>query len=1033
MNVAGFEILSARRPLRVAPVLLVFVGIVARGHASAAAQSEKLSGSMLRPFRGEVEDVQVSPDGAWTVYEGPSENGEFRLFSVPTKGGAPNELGVPYLGYSRRTAITPDSRSILYSDATSGGVLLRVPIDGSRGPVQLAPYGPDFDFTPDGARVVYSTGVALFSLVLAGAAAPVRLTQPLVAGGKIARFRVGRGGRLAPDRVVYLADAEVDGRIEVYSVPADGSAPPVKLSEPGSSNPWFVEIAAGGERVVYLTEFLMGAPITGGSEPILLSDVPGIQNRLQIELSPDGRWVVFLAEPETPGVFELLSIPIDGSRPAVRLNPDLPSGADVGSLRIAPDSRRVVYLADQEVDDRLQLYSVPIEGGSAPVELSPLQPNESVFGFELSRDRLVYLSMERVDETWVNPELYSVPIAGGADPILLSDAVRLGFRVSPDGARVVFFEQESVGTSLGLFSVPIGGGVDPVLLDGAGIDTMAITANGDTVLYRADRDIENVRELFSVPIAGGRSGVQLNHPMVALAVADVVDIMIGPDGERAAFVVFAETCDCDDSGAFELHDATIQPVSSPLRIADEVGTVRFSADGAWIVFMERLDDGEEFERLFSAPADGSHAPIELAPDAGSFVLTLDGSAVVFTRADPLAGVYRRALDGSSPASPLALGNATGVALSPDGSRVVYVGESASAFELFSVAVDGSGAPVQLNDLAAPRGTPRYPFAITPDGARVYYWTDQETNDVRELFSVPIGGGAPPTKLSGTLVPGGDVGITASGATGFGRVEVSADGARLVYQGDALVDGVIELFSAPIDGSAAPARLNAPLSAGRTIVQFAIAGSSRVVYRADQAADEVYELFSVPIDASAPPLRLNAPLVAGGDVAALSGVFQPAFAISPDGERVAYVADQATDQVVELFSVPVDGSAAPRRLGGPFAAGGDVREGFLITPDGKNVVYRADHDTDEVVELYVASLDGGKGRKLNPPLVAGGDVGGNPGVPRAPKQWLAITADGRWVLYVADQDTDTVEELYRVPLGDPRLASKARPPGPRARD
>ena len=514
----------------------------------------------------------------------------------------------------------------------------------------------------------------------------------------------------------------------------------------------------------------------------------------------------------------------------------------------------------------------------------------------------------------------------------------------------------------------------------------------------ADRDLEGVFELFSVPIGGRRNAVRLNEPMAALAVADVVALQVSPDSERCFFTVRAETCDCDDSGSFELHSAGIAPLSTATRIADEIGQVQVSADGAWIVFQERLDDGEDFGRLYSAPVGGALEPLELAAEVGAFVITQDGSAVVFSRDDPPRGVYRRPIDGSAPASLLASGAVERLLLSPDGSRVVYQRYSAAAFELFSVPADGSGTPVQLNDLASPRGDRRYPFAITPDGERVYFWTDQEVNEVVELFSVPIDGGASPTKLSGTLVPGGDVVFHAG-------IAASADGSRLVYQADALVDGLTELFSAPIDGSAPPVRLNAPLPAGGAIVEFAVAGSSRVVYRADQAADEIYELFSVPIDAATPPVRLNAPLVTGGDVSHYRGPFRRAFTLGPDGEALAYLADQATDETFELFMVPVDGSAAPRRLGGPSVSGGDVLECFQITRDGKSVLYLADHDVDEVAELFVASLDGGRGRKVNAPLVAGGDVAWSP----AP----ALTPDGRWILYAADQDTDTVQELYRI--------------------
>jgi hypothetical protein len=74
-----------------------------------------------------------------------------------------------------------------------------------------------------------------------------------------------------------------------------------------------------------------------------------------------------------------------------------------------------------------------------------------------------------------------------------------------------------------------------------------------------------------------------------------------------------------------------------------------------------------------------------------------------------------------------------------------------------------------------------------------------------------------------------------------------------------------------------------------------------VYTADQDVDEVYELYSVPIDASASPVKLNGPLVAGGDVL-LESTSTLRVQITPDGTRVLYVADQDTDEVLELYSV-----------------------------------------------------------------------------------------------------------------------------------
>ena len=80
-------------------------------------------------------------------------------------------------------------------------------------------------------------------------------------------------------------------------------------------------------------------------------------------------------------------------------------------------------------------------------------------------------------------------------------------------------------------------------------------------------------------------------------------------------------------------------------------------------------------------------------------------------------------------------------------------------------------------------------------------------------------------------------------------------------------------------------------------------SSRVVYPADQATNDLIELFSVPLAGPAAEIvRLNPTLVANGDVLA-----NPV--ISPDSSRVAYIADQLSDERYFPYSVPIDGSSA----------------------------------------------------------------------------------------------------------------------------
>ncbi len=64
-------------------------------------------------------------------------------------------------------------------------------------------------------------------------------------------------------------------------------------------------------------------------------------------------------------------------------------------------------------------------------------------------------------------------------------------------------------------------------------------------------------------------------------------------------------------------------------------------------------------------------------------------------------------------------------------------------------------------------------------------------------------------------------------------------------------------------------------------------------------------------------------------------------VSPDSKTVVYVADVDVAGVIDLYAVPVAGSAAPIKLNPPMAGQG-VRF-FEFTPDGQSVIYTADQE------------------------------------------------------------------------------------------
>ena len=100
-------------------------------------------------------------------------------------------------------------------------------------------------------------------------------------------------------------------------------------------------------------------------------------------------------------------------------------------------------------------------------------------------------------------------------------------------------------------------------------------------------------------------------------------------------------------------------------------------------------------------------------------------------------------------------------------------------------------------------------------------------------------------------------------------------------------------------------------------------------------------------------------------------------------------------------LPIAGGAATK-LNEALVMNGDVSSSVLqITPDNANVIYRADQETDEVLELYSVPITGGPTTKLSGTLVADGDVG----------YLFRVSSDNTRVVYVADQETDEVHELF----------------------
>lgn len=469
--------------------------------------------------------------------------------------------------------------------------------------------------------------------------------------------------------------------------------------------------------------------------------------------SPDGQWVVYWADQETDGTFELFSVPVGGGA-VVKLNPPLVADGDVSpDIGISADSATVVFRAQVTTPFGAELFSVPIGGGAVTRLSDPLPAGGGIFGFDLTPDgQTVVYGGEQITDG-VN-ELFSVPIGGGdvtrLSPPGLGDGRNVlgGRRISPDSSTVVYLADQNTDFVDELFAVPVGGGEvvrlnSDLPVDGdIGIFGFEISPDGATVVYTGDQEVNNRLDLYSVPIGGG-AFTRLNEIDVDTFISD---FRLTSDGSRVVFL--------DDGGLVNGPDklssaaiggGPVTQLSDPLH--DDLFHFDISTDSDFLVYMA---SGADVNEVFSVPVTGGavtrlNAPLPEGETVSFFVLSADGNRVVFD------------------------------------TELVTDVEIARGLGIFSVPTGGGAIKPLTPPIDSVRGTQG--FAISPDSRFVLFAADLETDNVIDLFGVPIDGGAV-LKLNGPMVEGGSLRITLFSPTS----------AAILFTADKETDEVVELFS-----------------------------------------------------------------------------------------------------------------------------------------------------------------------------------------------------------------------------------------------
>jgi hypothetical protein len=335
------------------------------------------------------------------------------------------------------------------------------------------------------------------------------------------------------------------------------------------------------------------------------------------------------------------------------------------------------------------------------------------------------------------------------------------------------------------------------------------------------------------------------------------------------------------------------------------------------------------------------------PAATDFTATVapNGERVVFRRfSGPFSELYSVTPGGAAPATKLSIDTVNTIhnwAISPDSTRVVYRASSpgSEVRSLYSVPIGGPASASVLLVTGDSDGV-QPPPRISPDGLKVVF--RPATTD--QLRVVPIAGPASASaRLSDPVVAGGAI---------FG-FEISADSGSVVYQADQNTNDVVELYRVPLTLNPQPdpptIKLNAALPAGGLVQSFrlpTVAGP--VVYRADQEVAGRFELYSVSLGGNG-RIKLNVPLPTGWDVPEPGslGELDHGYNITPNGGRVVYEIETLAGAVErELYSVPIAGPAsASARLDDPSTTSEEI--GYLVSPSSTRVVYAVVEEVDEI--------------------------------------------------------------------------------------
>jgi hypothetical protein len=367
-------------------------------------------------------------------------------------------------------------------------------------------------------------------------------------------------------------------------------------------------------------------------------------------------------------------------------------------------------------------------------------------------------------------------------------------------------------------------------------------------------------------------------------------------------------------------------------------------------------------------------------------------------------------DGSPPAK-AEINFCSDVQFSPAADQIALIADNGTADDLWVVDFSAFPTVTSVNVTNLGSGFDVFDLHWSPDGESIAYVADQDTGGDNELYVADV------TDLNNITISKANSPFSSS----FGDVTDfvwSPDSTQIAYLADGITDSEEELFVANVAAGGQGVRINTTLADDDVDDEFEFSpDSSWVLYAAEQDTSGVVELYIVDVSGASPgaPQKVNDPMVSFGDI---GGGFpiDSDYGFSPSGTWVHYQADQDVSGLDQLYLFEVGTTNSPTLVSHPTTSSLEDVDTPQWDAIGRRLLFDGDSRLSSVDELFIVDTAiplGGLPLRVNEDLNTDADVGSS---------W-AISGDGAYVVYEADQVTNGDEEPYFVATDNLTVATR----------